>query len=140
MTVRTGEIDLERLDGRCYVRYLSERAEIEEWIKHDDHFYLNQKGDLRHGLFVIDDEDLDGCEVCQEARFDDIMRVQELFNQNGPLRGLELFSGKGFVTSLEEGLICNVGAGGLGTGMAMSGFVDIKWAVEYSPAAALTYK
>jgi len=51
------------------------------------------------------------------------------------VRTLELRSG--------EGLICNVsliGAGGLGTGMDMSGFIDTKWAVEYSPAAALTYK
>ena len=100
MTVRTGEIELERLDGRCYVRYLRERAEIEEWVKHDDHFYLNQKGNTQHGLFVIHDEDLDHCEVCQEARNDDIVRAQELFNQNGPLRGLELFSGKYLVVSL----------------------------------------
>lgn len=102
MTVRTGEIELERLDGRCYVRYLRKRTEIEEWVKHDDHFYLNQKGDIRHGLFIIDDEDFDHCEVCQEARNDDIMRTQELFNQNGLLRGLELFSGKDFTTSLGD--------------------------------------
>jgi len=97
LTVRTGEIELERLDGRCYVRYLRELAEIEEWVKHDDHFYLNQKGNTQHGLFVIDD---DHCEVCQEARKNDIMRAQELFNKNGPLRGLELFSGKNFRASL----------------------------------------
>lgn len=109
MTVRAGEIDLERLDGRCYVRYLRKCAEIEEWIKHDDHFYLNQKGDTRHGLFSIGEEDVDHCETCFEARRDDIVRAQELFKQNGQLRGLELFSGKGFADSLGVELICPPG-------------------------------
>ncbi|KAF5357987.1 hypothetical protein D9756_001474 [Leucocoprinus leucothites] len=124
LTPRAGEIDPERLDGRCYVRYLRKHREIEEWIRHNDHFYLNQKGDLKHGLFSIDEEDLDYCGLCLEARNDDISRAQELFEQNGPLRGLELFSG----------------AGGLGTGMDLSGFVETKWAIEYSLAAAQTYK
>ncbi len=29
-----------------------------------------------------------------------------------------------------------VGAGGLGTGMMFSGYVETKWAVEFSPSAA----
>ena len=33
-----------------------------------------------------------------------------------------------------------LGAGGLGIGMELSQFVDIKYAVEYSPSAAKTYK
>ena len=32
------------------------------------------------------------------------------------------------------------GAGGLGTGMMFSGFVETKWAVEFSPSAAQTYR
>ncbi|ESK94207.1 dna (cytosine-5)-methyltransferase -like, partial [Moniliophthora roreri MCA 2997] len=31
-------------------------------------------------------------------------------------------------------------AGGLGTGMNSSGYVDTKWAVEFSPAAAMSYR
>lgn len=31
------------------------------------------------------------------------------------------------------------GAGGFGTGMELSEFVEAKWAVEYSPVAAKTY-
>lgn len=33
-----------------------------------------------------------------------------------------------------------IGAGGLGTGMDMSGWVETKYAVEFSPAAASTYR
>lgn len=51
------------------------------------------------------------------------------------VRTLQLRSGIGLTSNVSL-----VGAGGLGTGMDMSGFVDTKWAVEYSPAAALTYK
>ncbi|KAK0196767.1 S-adenosyl-L-methionine-dependent methyltransferase [Armillaria mellea] len=50
--------------------------------------------------------------------------ARRLRDRNSPLRGLELFSG----------------AGGLGTGMMFSGFVETKWAVEFSPSAAQTYR
>lgn len=33
-----------------------------------------------------------------------------------------------------------LGAGGLGTGMDMSEFVETRFAVEFSPSAAKTYK
>jgi hypothetical protein len=37
--------------------------------------------------------------------------------------------------------ICSLaGAGGLGTGLDQSGFVETRWAVEFSPSAALTYQ
>jgi DNA (cytosine-5)-methyltransferase 1 len=33
-----------------------------------------------------------------------------------------------------------LGAGGLGTGMNMSSYVETRYAVEFSPSAALTYQ
>ena len=37
-------------------------------------------------------------------------------------------------------LICVVGAGGLSTGLHLSGYIDTKWAVEFSPSAAKSFK
>lgn len=93
MTARIGEIDPERLDGRCYVRYLRNQEEINKWIQHNDHFYLNQKGDSKRGLFHIEKDDLEFCHECLSTRECDLTRAEDLFNRNGPLRGLELFSG-----------------------------------------------
>jgi hypothetical protein len=94
LTSRTGDVDPERLNGRCYVRYLKVSEKIEKWLQYDDHFYLNQKGDMKHGLFTIDKEDLERCEDCFQIRIEEIKRAEELLEQNRPLRGLELFSGK----------------------------------------------
>ncbi|KXN86923.1 DNA (cytosine-5)-methyltransferase 1A, partial [Leucoagaricus sp. SymC.cos] len=123
LTSRVGRIDPERLDGICYVRHLRDHGKIDEWIQYNDHFYLNQKGDM-HGLFHIDEDELDVCGECMTTRLDELARNKQLLKQRGPLRGLELFSG----------------AGGLGTGVDMSGYVKTKWAVEYFAAAAKTYK
>jgi len=61
--------------------------------------------------------------------------------RHGPLRGLELFSGLTAFLSfcyLFEPVF--EGAGGLGTGLDLSGFVETRYAVEFSPGAAGTYK
>jgi DNA (cytosine-5)-methyltransferase 1 len=76
------------------VRCLRKPKEVENWTSHNDHFYLNQKGDIKHGLFFIDKEYLELCNECLISRVDEITRAQRLFKANGPLRGLELFSGK----------------------------------------------
>ncbi|KAF9454585.1 S-adenosyl-L-methionine-dependent methyltransferase [Macrolepiota fuliginosa MF-IS2] len=123
VTSRIGEINPERLDGRCYVRHLRSQRDINNWIEHDNHFYVNRKGDPKRGLFRMEESDLEYCHECLGAREDELARAKSLFGQNEPLRGLELFSG----------------AGGLGTGMDLSGYVETKWAVEYSLAAAKTY-
>lgn len=97
LTSRTGEVDPEQLNGRCFVKYFkypANQEEIDKWIRHDDHFYLNQKGDPRRGLFQVDKEDLEYCEECLESREADITRAENVLGQNAPLRGLELFSGK----------------------------------------------
>ncbi len=97
LTSRTGEIDPERLNGRCFVKHLGNHKEIDNWIRHNDHFYLNQKGDSRRGLFYIEEEDVEYCQECLGTREDDITRAESLFEKNAPLRGLELFSGKTFL-------------------------------------------
>ncbi|KAF4603394.1 hypothetical protein EYR38_003807 [Pleurotus pulmonarius] len=64
------------------------------------------------------------CKACFKDRMDTISKADLVRLRNQALCGLELFAG----------------AGGLGTGMDMSGWVETKYAVEFSPAAASTYR
>ncbi|KAG5636823.1 hypothetical protein H0H81_006739 [Sphagnurus paluster] len=105
------------IDGQCYVRQLLDPKEIEDWLRQDDHFFVLPKVDE-------DGENLRHCKRCYQKRLQKIEQDQTLLDRNGAITCLELFSG----------------AGGLGTGMDMSGFVETKYAIEFSPSAAQTYQ
>jgi len=90
----------------------------------------------------MDPEDFECCVACTEDRLKSLRVAEELMRRHEPLRGLELFSGmfiRPGITTLYV-TYCSAGAGGLGTGMDMSGFVETKYAVEFSPGAASTYQ
>ncbi|KAG5645074.1 hypothetical protein DXG03_007164 [Asterophora parasitica] len=116
--------DVDCIEGLCYVRQLSTDADIRRWVQHEDHFYTNQvyNGDDAE-LKDMDDASLRTCRQCFKERDRVLKDSKELLKKNGPISCLELFSG----------------AGGLGTGLDMSGYVTTKWAVEFSPSAAATY-
>lgn len=115
-------VPFHKLDGICYVQHFTSARTIEKWVKHDDHYYLNEKGDVNQ-LEPMDKDDFTFCELCHLQ--DEVLRKKkQTFSQtNSKLVGFELFSG----------------AGGLGVGMDLSGFVETKYAVEFSPSAAKTY-
>ncbi|KAG6876747.1 hypothetical protein C0993_000724 [Termitomyces sp. T159_Od127] len=116
--------DIDLLDGMCFVRHLTDADEIDEWASQDDHFYVNQHVSARTGqLADLDAGVLGQCGACSTERARKHREQQRLLTRNGPIRCLELFSG----------------AGGLGTGLDLSGFVETKYAVEFSPSAAATY-
>lgn len=94
MTSSIGEVKSEQLDGKCFVQFLEEEEDIFTWTKHNDHFFLNQKGHTEQNLFNIKAKDLEVCNRCLKTRKEELDRAENLFKQNGPLRGLELFSGK----------------------------------------------
>lgn len=80
----------------CYVRYLEDTDEIEEWVKHNDHYYFNQEGDKRK-LEPFDENDFDYCHLCYDQRVASLETFEKLAQKNEPLRGLELFSGKAYL-------------------------------------------
>jgi hypothetical protein len=73
---------------------LDDEKEIFTWTKHNDHFFLNQKGHSEQALFNIRAKDVESCKKCLETRKEELARAENLFKQNGPLQGLELFSGE----------------------------------------------
>ncbi|KAF9495862.1 S-adenosyl-L-methionine-dependent methyltransferase [Pleurotus eryngii] len=110
------------IDGTCFVQYITDRDEIEKWVKHDDHFYFSSDSNGQT-LLPVPPNSSHSCMVCVNDRMDEISKAGLVRLRNQALCGLELFAG----------------AGGLGTGMDMSGWVETKYAVEFSPAAASTY-
>ncbi|GLB34766.1 putative cytosine specific DNA methyltransferase replication foci [Lyophyllum shimeji] len=114
------------IEGVCYVRQLKDPDEINEWVQHEDHFYVTQEEDEddNNDLRDMDEDSLKSCLTCYANRVERLRQDQLLLRNNGPIASLELFAG----------------AGGLGTGMALSGFVDTKYAVEFSPSAAATFQ
>ncbi|PPR01483.1 hypothetical protein CVT26_015106 [Gymnopilus dilepis] len=115
-------ISADEIDGLCHVLHSTDEAKIKAWIQEDDHFYLSEAGSKEH-LYPIKQKDLAVCISCRQADSEAIQHARRFQQTNSKLVGMELFSG----------------AGGLGTGMQMSGFVETKYAVEFSPAAAKTY-
>ncbi|KAK0484022.1 hypothetical protein IW261DRAFT_994609 [Armillaria novae-zelandiae] len=125
LSQRTRSVAVKRLQGLCFVKHTDDQADIRRWIQHDDHFYLNQVEDSEWRLIPLSTISWKRCiHGCFDDHKQELREARRLRERNSPLCGLELFSG----------------AGGLGTGMMFSGFVETKWAVEFSPSAAQTYK
>lgn len=124
MTNKKEQISSDMLEGVCYLQYLTNVEAIECWVSHDDHFYLNQEQDDHGNLSLLNPGKFRFCQICQDGQKQVIKDGKGFSQQNSKLIGMELFSG----------------AGGLGLGIDMSGFVETKYAVEFSPSAAKTYK
>ncbi|KAG1724751.1 S-adenosyl-L-methionine-dependent methyltransferase [Suillus paluster] len=115
--------------GQCFVVHETDDTIIDAWVTHDDHFFVNECADSLDVNSLDDLESWPGsqfrpCFQCLEEHRANLARRAQQLQRHGPLRGLELFSG----------------AGGLGTGLDMSGFVETRYAVEFSPGAAKTYE
>lgn len=146
-TSKIVNVDADRVDGKCFVAHLLVPAEIDQWVKTDDHYFVNQWAEST-SIKSTDDlqelgvSELRLCQPCHKTRVEQLSYAERLLEKNGPLRGLELYSGM-YLCRLFRTLILTstfTGAGGLGSGFDMSGFVDTRWAVEFSPSAALTYQ
>ncbi|KAL4067750.1 hypothetical protein V8B97DRAFT_1915370 [Scleroderma yunnanense] len=117
------------LEGICYVIHSYDTESIDEWVKQDDHYFVNQAAPLLdvHSLDELHDWPEDQFQYCKQCRQDHDHALKyhsQLLQRHGWLHGMELFSG----------------AGGLGTGLDLSGFVETRWAIEFSPSAAQTYQ
>lgn len=136
----------EDLQGQCYIVHARDTDTIDEWVKHDDHYYVNQqtcslKPKSLDDLQNWPKNEFKSCKKCHEEREDLLERQSILLQRHGRLRGLELFSGKAIYTHvLLSYRRWSAGAGGLGTGFDLSGFVETRWAIEFSPGAARTYR
>ena len=88
----TSTISIDRLDGICYVQHLTDENQIEAWIKHDNHFFLNQEGDEEE-LSMISRHNFSFCEQCHKDDRKVIKNANQFLRENSKLTGMELFSG-----------------------------------------------
>ncbi|KAF9535246.1 S-adenosyl-L-methionine-dependent methyltransferase [Crepidotus variabilis] len=122
MTNRFKKLSAKTIDGKCHVRYLADPDVVDQWVRYDDHFYFNQQGTVDE-LEAMRKRDFGYCGECREADKAQQNDKEKYLDTNSKLVGLELFAG----------------AGGLGIGMDLSGFVETRYAVEFNASAAKTY-
>jgi DNA (cytosine-5)-methyltransferase 1 len=91
----TSTILIGQLDGICYVQHLTNEDQIEAWIKHDNHFFLNQEGD-EDELWMISKHDFSLCEQCHKDAQKVIRNTNHFLRENSKLTGMELFSGMNY--------------------------------------------
>ncbi|KAI0672839.1 S-adenosyl-L-methionine-dependent methyltransferase [Trametes maxima] len=125
----TTTVKLGLISGKAYVICPSSALEVESFVHHDDHFYCDIWSDSLSpssldDLEVLDSPGFEQCHLCCSQFMEVYAEKEHLMETFGPLKGLELFAG----------------AGGLSTGLEMSGCVQTRWAVEFSPSAAKTYQ
>ena len=100
-TSDTIKVDTSRIDGKCYVQYLKDSDTINEWVQHDDHYYINQQSETVSAASISDlqslaPEQFKFCLACYQDRVERLENTKKLLERHGPLRGLELFSGETF--------------------------------------------
>lgn len=98
------------LQGQCYVVHGLDSDTIDEWVKHDDHYYVNQRAcslEIKSlkGLQDWPESEFQSCKKCQQEREDLLERQSLLLKRHGRLRGLELFSGKGSLVHMSYACI-----------------------------------
>jgi len=74
------------------VRHLTNEVEIEEWVAHDNHFYLNQVGGV-DVLQPMKKRDLGYCRECRDEDRGICVQTERFLKLNSKLIGMELFSG-----------------------------------------------
>ncbi|KAI0333620.1 S-adenosyl-L-methionine-dependent methyltransferase [Cubamyces sp. BRFM 1775] len=121
-------VPLAHLSGKAFVASPSSPWEKEVFILADDHFYCDLDSQSTRVASPDDlrplSPGLGQCDICLSAVMQQKAEKDRLLRSFGPLRCLELFAG----------------AGGLSTGLEMSGHIQTKWAVEFSPGAAKTFR
>lgn len=99
---RTDEVEIvhdEDLQGQCYLIHEHDTAAIDEWVKRDDHYYVNQQAYSSKPKSFDEIEnwpktEFRSCKKCHEEREDLLERQSLLLKRHGRLRGLELFGGE----------------------------------------------
>ncbi|EJF66181.1 S-adenosyl-L-methionine-dependent methyltransferase [Dichomitus squalens LYAD-421 SS1] len=119
-------VKMKAVEGKAFVACPSSPWQREQWVKADDHFYcdLFAKSLTPQSLEILQPTALVHCNRCYAAVLEEATEEELLLKTSSKLRGLELFAG----------------AGGLSTGLDLSGFVETRWAVELSESACKTFQ
>ena len=139
------KVILSAIEGKAFVACPSSALEQERWIQEDDHFYCDLKSKSSqpqslHELRKLAPHAIPQCHSCYARSSLATLQKEEILKGSHKLRGLDLFAGKLYILVIVTLLSFTLGAGGLSTGFHLSGYVETKWAVEFSPSAAKTFQ
>ncbi|KAG2020168.1 hypothetical protein CC2G_005536 [Coprinopsis cinerea AmutBmut pab1-1] len=104
------------LSGVCFVQLLDDQNRIDDWVKDDDHFYVDPSS-------LPSSKTLLPCDICLSSHKATLQEIQRFIHSDKKAVAMELFAG----------------AGGLGLGMELSQFVETRYVIEFSDSAAFTY-
>ncbi|KAF8261693.1 S-adenosyl-L-methionine-dependent methyltransferase [Lactarius quietus] len=131
-TLKTESIPMENIVSKCFVQHPLAIQDLDSWLCHEDHFYVQDYSDNPPFLGIKDSNELrvmdlpshSYCMECYNKHMESISEQRLFVQSHHPIQALELFSG----------------AGGLSIGLEDTGFVKTKWAVECAPSAARTFQ
>jgi hypothetical protein len=103
--LKTESISAENVMGKCYVQHPSTIHDLEAWLCHMDHFYVQNyssrppfmTADALDELQLMDSSTLSYCEECYQEHITMLAKQEE---RKEPLKALELFSGSSFTFNM----------------------------------------
>ncbi|KAI5117478.1 hypothetical protein M0805_007182 [Coniferiporia weirii] len=111
-TAKSIAISADLLDGHCRIANENEIADLDAWVQNNDHFFVAKQTKI-----------MSQCQICNSAHTTRT-EAEKAVKSRKTLKSLDLFAG----------------AGGLSTGLNLSGFAKTCWAVESSPSASSSFK
>jgi hypothetical protein len=99
--LKTDSIPAENIIGKCYVLHPSAIDDLESWLCHVDHFYVQNYSskppfitiEAFDGLHMMDSSAHSYCEECYKEHIKALAKQDSIYSGNQPLKALELFSG-----------------------------------------------
>ncbi|KAJ9073953.1 hypothetical protein DSO57_1011171 [Entomophthora muscae] len=124
-------LDVNRLEGVCYVKHRDTIEDLDQYRRQLDCFYItsteledNHVDEHSKKVVPLLKEEHMICEPREKEHLEEMKRSEYTLANHKPLNALDIFSG----------------CGGLSLGMKRSGLVQTKYSVEFNCGAAITYK
>ncbi|KAG0174755.1 hypothetical protein DFQ30_002948 [Apophysomyces sp. BC1015] len=108
-------------EGTCWVDHVDRIDDLTAYKREYNTFYVSKRG---YSDEILNPDDLPRCKICTEHRQTQQQHHSDYLKDIPKLVGLDIFSG----------------CGGLTCGMDMTGVVDTKYAIEFSPSASLSFE
>lgn len=100
-TLQTETIPIYNIIGKCYIQHPSAIQDLDSWLCHEDHFYVQDCLDTPPFVRIEDCSDLTAlsvhshsyCVECYKKHMEGIAEQSLITQTHKPLQTLELFSG-----------------------------------------------
>ncbi|KAG9296763.1 hypothetical protein G9A89_001396 [Geosiphon pyriformis] len=123
-------LNVEKLEGICWVEHRHNISDLDAYKNERDTFYVESQTMKRAKVPVLQPISPDDIQINETSRIKRNEYAKKMSNflehiqsERKKLRAMDIFSG----------------CGGITVGMEKTGIIDTRWAIEFSPSAALTF-